>query len=385
MKQTIGNLLLVLGVVVGALAAADAKRAFRVVSLDEAQGDFLFRDLVDASDELVAKAGAEITPEVVGFLRGQGAEHVRVTFPARPDETVPIEAALGRVLSQPVTLDAAVKTETLNKGRVIDADLVQRARDAGVELPVEEGAVLPEPPSEGEAADEEPASEAPSAAEEERSDAAAAEVPEEKPEAVRLQADVELPFQLRTNYYVDKDTVELLRKSGISEVGVKIPPRFHFGDWRGRWYFLLAMLAMVAGAMLKRVRPGGGGALDEETVQGTAALFSRLDELERGVRGMIARLDELDAHALHDELDPLLTGPAYEFLEGRDHIRSAHGLTAYAQVMGPWAGAERKLHRAWSAAVDGHVEEARQSVRDSLPFIEETRAAMPGGPPAARS
>ncbi len=46
---------------------------------------------------------------------------------------------------------------------------------------------------------------------------------------------------------------------------------------------------------------------------------------------------------------------------------------------------ERKLNRAWSAAVDGHAEESRASLTAALPALREAREALPGTRPPAPS
>ena len=112
-----------------------------------------------------------------------------------------------------------------------------------------------------------------------------------------------------------------------------------------------------------------------------SCLREKLQELELALEDIGGRLDGMTNEAIHEELDKLLLGPVYTLAEGRNSIRSAHGMRVFTAVMDPFARGERKLNRAWSAAVDGYEDEARRSLRAALPAFREAREALPGTTP----
>ncbi len=63
------------------------------------------------------------------------------------------------------------------------------------------------------------------------------------------------------------------------------------------------------------------------------------------------------------QLDPVLDQQFPDLMATRDAFRRRHGMHAFASLFSELAQAERLLSRAWSAAVDGYAEEARQSLQ----------------------
>jgi hypothetical protein len=112
-----------------------------------------------------------------------------------------------------------------------------------------------------------------------------------------------------------------------------------------------------------------------------ARIAEALVGLEADVERLVLNNQDLDPKALHAGIDPLLGGSVYLIAEGRNVIRQAHGSKVFVAVMDAFARGERKLNRAWSAAVDGHAEESRNSLAAGLPAIREAREAMPGTHP----
>lgn len=343
MRNGIANLLLVLGTVFGALAAADSKRVYRDRPLSDGStlvGARLFEPVSLGGSGGELAPDVEITPEVLDALIAAGVERVRVRHPKRSSETLSVgDALLGRVLAEPVVLPG--ETESFRAGRIVTPELRQRAEAAGVPLPVE---------VEGK--------------------------PDQANAKEHLSSSIELPARLRRDAYVDRDTLARLERAKVGTVEVRIPPDFVLAEWRWGWMFALALVAMAGGVALKRMRAAGGAAGSERANVGAASLAQRFDAIERELGALEARLDRLDARALHAAIDSLLTGPVYRFVEDREALRAAHGLKAQALVMAPFAGVERKLNRAWSAAVDGDLDEARDCVRGALPFLRETASAF---------
>ncbi|MAF66767.1 MAG: hypothetical protein CMJ84_14050 [Planctomycetes bacterium] len=350
----LGNLLLVIGTVVGALAAADSVKAYRRIDLSadaDLSGEFLFRDVLADDETLLVPANEALSTERVAALRAAGVKSVRVRRPARPFEPAALPEARGRVLHSPVTL--AGRTERIRAGRILTPDLAERARAAGVaSLTAREGEAI---------------------------DLAAEAIDFSR--KARLAEEIELPEQVPAGTYLDEVRLNELAAAGIERVEVKVPGTWNLADWTQRWSFLGAVLATLAGvALLRRASRADVQATSTGGPAGAVASENPHTTLERlltQTETLAERVASLDAAALHEAVDDLLSGPLYTLIEGREALRARHGVRAAVAFMAPLAGAERQLNRAWSAAVDGAVEESRDCVTRALAPLREARDAYP--------
>jgi hypothetical protein len=108
-----------------------------------------------------------------------------------------------------------------------------------------------------------------------------------------------------------------------------------------------------------------------------AAIRSHLEAMTRAVEALAAQADSMECEQIHTQLDPLFVRYGQPFIDHREVLRSAFGGVGFAHIMGPFASAERRLNRAWSAAVDGYVDEAREQVAAAGPYLHETLDAFP--------
>lgn len=498
MLKLLGNLALVIGTVLGGIAAANSGRPWRALAIDaDFAGQYLFDDVfldevtlgwepapprafeldaqavpTDFSGETnaagtllegpgyryrIAERGAELTPELVKRLRAVGIDEIQVRHPALPAETIPTgedgQAAVGRVLAEDVEL--GTKTEELPRERRVTMRLVRAASQGGLsELPLAGGpagsmripATLPEdldaslasaqaeidglaPLLDKALAEQVVAvrrsplaqmdptqvdAEAPSlprgtrltrqivetlndyavasvkiagsadslalprlqSSEEALASAAASELEPFIGHAKLGQSrTVEVPDIALAGTFIDAALGERLAQAGLSQVEVSIPSSFAFADWELRNGFLLALAAMVLGIVLKRSAPKD--AREPSSSESAAATPSRispkqlLTRIAESVNRLVENEQSLDVADLQPELDGLLEGDVADFVRGRDALRSSLGTSAFAEIFGPFSSAERKLARAWSAAVDDHIDEARSSLRDALPHLDQ--------------
>ncbi|MCZ6598869.1 MAG: hypothetical protein O7B99_14620 [Planctomycetota bacterium] len=371
MKSTIGSVLLVIGTILGGIAAANSARASRWVALEEEgahPGEFLFRDVArpkDPSDpmaqipgESLATAGTELTQEVVATLVDVGLTRVLVRDPAYGSETVSAgdrEAYRGRVLAADVRLGSEVNTIPSN--RRVTRNLLDRLRAAGVEslrVMTDEEAV--------------------------EIDLAPEADPERYLGAKTVEEmKLEEPVVVPAGAFVDDQVEERIAAADIEEVSLAVRKKFTLLGWEQKWLFLLAAVAMVVGVVVKRAdRAGVAGEADAGgATAGLAAVKRELEELAKKVDGLVDELDGLDTAAIHQRVDPLLTGHCYRFVEGRQVLSAAFGAVGFAHVMGPFAAGERQLNRAWSASVDRNLDEARECVRCAAPLLHEALEAFP--------
>ena len=334
MNPRIPDLLLVLATATAALSAASARRPWREVPVHPGidTEEYLAFDLALAPT-IEASRGRRLDADLTTQLDKLGIHTVRIRVPAQPVVEVSLDDALGEVLAAPVVLHG--ETETLRAGRLVGEALTARALEAGVVLPTS---------GQG--------------------------------DNTRLSETVDLPARLRTSTFLDDATMTRLREAGISTVAVKRVAPFTWAHWAGRWAFLLSVCVMLVAVLLKRAaRAAPAEGADESADLET--LRRELADLAAGAQELADRADSLEAADIHAGLDPLIDGPAYAFVEGRETLQQSAGMAGYALVMDPFSRGERQLARAWSASVDGHAEEARASLKRAAPLLLAATDAFP--------
>lgn len=144
--------------------------------------------------------------------------------------------------------------------------------------------------------------------------------------------------------------------------------------------FAVSVGLMVVGIVVAR-RAGASGPAAAAVAGSAGGARLALERLVEGTRRLAGRVEELDDPGLHEALDALQKGPVFDFLENREELQRSLGLGRYAEVMAQLAIGERLLNRAWTALADGYGAEARRSLQEALPFLEDAmRLAAPAGP-----
>jgi len=356
-KGLLANLLLLAGTVLGGLAAANSVRAWKWLSLEgleEAPGQYLFEDpLADGAAPASAEA-AQLTREVVQRLHAAGHARVKVKDPPRESEAFAVaptdpDVLVGRVLAEELSLSPEWKA--LEAGSLLDARQRLELEKAGVtefDLVLSRGA-------------------------DEDGDG----LPDgELGFRTRGQVIYQLPRSRPAGTYIDSFLAAEIAGSGSETIEVRVVRGFSLGEWSWKYHFMGSLLLLGLGVLLKRsMTPTEAGAeMGNISFGGPRECIERL---EARVRELVGRAEEFGAETLHRELTPLLRDYCYPVVEAREVLRARVGAVRFAHFMGPFASGERKLNRAWSAAVDGHAPEARASLRAALPFLEEARAAYP--------
>lgn len=187
----------------------------------------------------------------------------------------------------------------------------------------------------------------------------------------------------RTGDTLTIELLTLLRESGVESVKVK---SFELGRWTYGWAFGLAVCGLLAGAwMMRRLARLAGNA--DQGGEGIAKAPPAKDSLLSAQDGL-ARLDA-ELRALPRESEPgrrlavilerltsIQEGPLTEFIAARPQLVARMGLSGYASVMDKFAGAERQVNRAWSAAADGYLEESEACLVASAPLLAEAIARV---------
>ena len=143
------------------------------------------------------------------------------------------------------------------------------------------------------------------------------------------------------------------------------------------WYrYDIALLALLIGAFLLRrtaEHPAGVLIINIQAIRSSLTMLSaklrKLDTKKRADLGVFGIHGFIDAHLLAD-LD--------RFLAARETLIHRHGLMRYGRIMDAFAAGERALFRAWSASVDGYVDEvdacldrAYERFAHALSLVEE--------------
>jgi hypothetical protein len=390
MRGTIASLLLVLGTVLGALAAANSAKASRSLALerDAYPGEHVARDVRvepdDPESPLIAKSGTELTADVVAALRSSGRDEVEVKDPPVDVETLRLAdstAVEGRILAENVKLgeeDNQIEAGLRVTGRLLDRYAAAGLAELEVVIHGERRALstAPAKPA-GDLAPEASAAQAKRLAEQH-----AALLEEAEREGARVAETVTLheDVLVKSGAFLDADLVDRLAAAGVTDVDVRIVKGFRVRHWEERYVYLAALVAMVLGVVLKRPRAAAGvdGAAADGGALGASDVRARVAALARKLEELAARVDGLAPDGIHAALDPLLADDVYTIVESRDAVAARLGAAGFVAVFGPFAAAERQMNRAWSAAVDGNVAEARECVHRAAEGMRATSAAFAG-------
>ncbi len=164
--------------------------------------------------------------------------------------------------------------------------------------------------------------------------------------------------------------LQTLRAAGVERVRVL---EFALGRWDEAPAFGASVLGLLTSAALMRRarRRAGSGvtAVHDEPV----AVLARICEAVADLRAELARRPDEPSRLAHvlGVLGTLQRGDLPAFVATREDLVAAGGLAGYARVMDRFAGAERQLNRAWSAAADGVLDEARDSLDRAAVLLDE--------------
>ena len=168
-----------------------------------------------------------------------------------------------------------------------------------------------------------------------------------------------------------------LRLAGVRNIRVK---EFNFRLWRGKSFFFLSVAGLLLGAFLTRA--GEGPRSVSQTDQGRTdspqhivrAMRTAIDALKTELGGLPDRSQQLDA--IVRQVGEVQKTHVTAFVEARPELISMLGLSGYAALMDSFAAAERKLNRAWSAAVDKAHEEAIVCLDEVASLLEQTQEKL---------
>lgn len=167
----------------------------------------------------------------------------------------------------------------------------------------------------------------------------------------------------------------------VERVRVK---EFSFGRWPELIWFLLAAAGLVGGAMLMRLETKRAAQADAAshasrgTLSPAAALAAADEVLSNLLRTRGQGTEAERRQQIVDQLDVVRQQHFEPFIMARPQLIDRLGMSGFAQLMDAFAGADRKLNRAWSAAADGYAAEAEECLDHGLARLREACERLDG-------
>ncbi|MEM8964289.1 MAG: hypothetical protein AAGD38_22580 [Acidobacteriota bacterium] len=139
-----------------------------------------------------------------------------------------------------------------------------------------------------------------------------------------------------------------------------------------RWSaFSAAMVAGIMGVVVVRRALKAEAGQEEKLASDMATLEQSLEHVVTDVAALQAEKDDIDVYDLRHEIDKRFPEYLDAFVQARESIANSYGLQAYADVMNPFAAAERYLNRVWSTSTDGYIDEAHTYIDKALEQFTE--------------
>ena len=126
-----------------------------------------------------------------------------------------------------------------------------------------------------------------------------------------------------------------------------------------------------------KARAAGEGK-GEGSVLGPVQLVA---QIQQPLKDLAADIATLDGPGLCQRVEALNDGFVIPLADGRQRFVDRFGLAGGSEVLNETAFGERMLNRVWSAAADGHLEEARSSFAEAVEAFtqaEQTVARLAG-------
>lgn len=152
---------------------------------------------------------------------------------------------------------------------------------------------------------------------------------------------------------------------------------FAWNRWPGRWIASLGMVLLLGGALLARrqrhavVEAPEDGSVIPITSESLGRLAGRIDDLLRG-----SRQSASPGQLICDTTDELQKNWITPLLRAQPGLVARFGLGRAAEPLASFAGTERYLFRAWSAAADGYPGEAIASLEVAQEHALATQAKL---------
>lgn len=141
------------------------------------------------------------------------------------------------------------------------------------------------------------------------------------------------------------------------------------------WYLVSVTICIVGIAILRLSRKSTVESSEESTAS-LSEIRESLIKLLKNTQHMSGQMDEMAPSEMTVFIDDVLAPDCYTFAEGRNAITTEMGLQKFADVMTHFSAGERAVNRAWSAAADGYVDEAKTCVERAVSMFEDAQQEL---------
>lgn len=167
-----------------------------------------------------------------------------------------------------------------------------------------------------------------------------------------------------------------------------IPPEARVSDWFGEsgLFFLLGLALVVIGAVLGRVAMKREASEEEpaESQGGAKDLGHLLDGLRAEIGQLAAEMEASESERppakeltrIKEAIQELQLTKFEPIVDSAPKVQAKYGMGAFAEIFGPFSSAERNVNRAWSALVDEHFPEARDSMKSAADSLTEAHEVL---------
>lgn len=140
--------------------------------------------------------------------------------------------------------------------------------------------------------------------------------------------------------------------------------------------YVPAFLVGAAGVVLLRLSAHSAATQTHRISTDLKAMDESLAAIRAALSEIRADEENLDVYAVHDWIDAQLVEPLGLFVEARETLSRAFGLQLYADLMSKFALGERNINRAWSASVDGYIDEVRICLSNADHLMNEAHEML---------
>ncbi len=134
------------------------------------------------------------------------------------------------------------------------------------------------------------------------------------------------------------------------------------------WYGL-SMILGIGGVVLLRKTSKSKETESSRVAEEFSIVTRSLTDLQLRIGELAANLEKLAPQDVVEFIDETCVDPFTDFADARNALIQRYGLRAFAEIMTQFASGERFLNRTWSAAADGYMNEAMDSVTRSNAHI----------------
>ena len=128
--------------------------------------------------------------------------------------------------------------------------------------------------------------------------------------------------------------------------------------------FAVSLLVMAISILILRRSPRSEKVAEQSNVESGVFDFSAcLADVTSSLDRLVGAKEELTCEKIHRELNLLIEGPLFDFAQARNSLLTTFGFASYARVIAEFTRGERIASRAWSAAVDGYLQESISALK----------------------